>query len=120
MEEERIIIDLPPGFSRQAPKDQFHNGMYLTWDQVTEIYEDEERRMHFIAFDSDRVSTNRMLQEMLELGFLDFGFNNILKASNIVTWYIPGGIKTVEEQVVPIYKKEAEESFQKMWGQVST
>ncbi len=91
------------------PIEHFHDGMSLTWDQVTEIYEDEERRIHYIAFDSNDHTTDEMLQRMLELGFLDFGFHIILKSSFIFLHYVPGGIKTVEEQIVPMYKRHMRE-----------
>jgi len=98
-------IKIPPGVVQSPPVDQFHNGMSLTWDQVTEIYEDEERRIHFIGFDSAEHVPDEVLQMMLELGFLDFGFKLILKSHFIFLHYIPGGIKTVREEIAPRVRK---------------
>jgi hypothetical protein len=100
-----LTTKIPSGIAPSPAVELFHDGMYLTWDQVTEIYEDEERRMHFVAFDSIEYSLDEMLQRMLELGFLDFGFHIILKSSFIFLHYVPGGIKTVEEQIVPAYRR---------------
>ena len=97
MKEKKIIIDMPPGFNRYTPVDQFHDGMFLTWDEVTEIYEDEERRMHFIVFNYTDVSIKEMFQKMLELGIMDFGFHTILKSNFIYLWYFPGGAKEYQE-----------------------
>ena len=76
----QIVIEMPPRYGMSRPVYKFHDGMSLTWDQVTEIYEDEERRIHFIAFDSDKVSTDRMLQEMLEQ------FQVLVQNTEIVVW----------------------------------
>ncbi len=73
----------------------FHDGMSLTWDQVTDIYEDKSR-IDYVAFDSNKCSVNETLQRMLELGFLNFGFDIILKSNHIVLWHLPGGVDTLK------------------------
>lgn len=92
-----VITVYDPSIVPELPEDQFHNGMSLTWDEVTEIYEDEERRIHFIVFDYTDVTTSEMLQKLLELGFVDFGFKIILKSYHIAIWYFPGGAEQYKE-----------------------
>ncbi len=94
-----------------VPSEKFYDGMTLIWDDVTEIHEDEmwPLRKHYVSFDSANTTIDEMFQKMLELGIMDFGFHTILKMERLFLFFVPGGVETVESQIVPMFKKDLKE-----------